>query len=377
MSKIKIAIDARFYSQSGIGRYTRGLISKLQKIDSQNQYYILLGKKEYRQEKFTGNFHKILADFPWYGLAEQLKMPRLLRELDLDLVHFPHFNIPVFYKGKFVVTIHDLIHQHFQMRRSTTRDPVTYQIKQIGYEKVFRLAVKRSAKILVPSEFVKRSLLDEWGTKESKIITTYEAADEAIVNITKSISSAKVVQILSKLGVSLPYLFYIGNAHPHKNIEGLIQAFQILRKKHPDLTLVLSGQEHYFWERLKRENQDSGILYTGTVSDEQLVALYKSAACFVLPSFEEGFGIPLLEAFASDCPVVSSNAGSLPEVGGDACLYFDPYNIDDMVNKIRQVLNSKKLKNNLIKKGKERVKLFSWEKLAKQTLQIYESCYSS
>ncbi|MDO8619114.1 MAG: glycosyltransferase family 1 protein [Candidatus Daviesbacteria bacterium] len=374
---MKIAIDARLYNQSGIGRYTRGLISNLEKIDQKNEYYILLKSNEYKKETFAKNFHKVLADFTWYGVSEQIKMPPLLRSLNVDLVHFPHFNIPVFYKGKFVVTVHDLIHQHFQMHRATTRDPITYRIKQLGYDKIFGLAVKRSEKILVPSEFVKKSLIKEWDVDTEKITVTHEAADREILSMERSMSSERSLQILDKLGVKLPYLFYVGNAHPHKNIEGLIKAFLILRESHPDLILVLSGQDHYFWNRLKEESQEQGILYTGEISDEELVALYKNAICFVHPSFEEGFGIPLLEAMACSCPVVASNAASLPEVAKDAAIYFNPNDLKDMVKKISQVIENKKLRKDLITKGQKRYKEFSWEKLAKQTLDVYETEFVS
>lgn len=369
---MKIGIDARFYSQSGIGRYSRGLIRQLQKIDHHNEYYILLGRREYHQERFAQNFHKVLADFPWYGLSEQIKMPRLLKSLNLDLVHFPHFNIPVFYKKPFVVTIHDLIHQHFQMRRATTKDPLLYRIKQIGYDKIFRIAVKRSQKILTPSEFVKKSLIKEWGVGEDKIVVTLEAADEKILSISKKMSDISGKKKLNKFKIKNPYLFYVGNAHPHKNIEGLIKAFLELKEKRLDLSLVLSGQRHFFWDRLKEENRHPGIIYTGPVDEGELVALYKNASVFVMPSLEEGFGIPLLEAMSVGCPVVSSNSAALPEVGGEAAVYFNPKSIPEMVKKIAQVLNDKKLSKDLIRRGQKRYQDFSWERLAKQTLSVYK-----
>ena len=141
-----------------------------------------------------------------------------------------------------------------------------------------------------------------------------------------------------------------------------------------NLKLVLSGSDHYFWSRIKEEFTHKDIIYTGFITDKELVALYKSAECFVMPSFEEGFGIPLLEAMACSCPIISSNAGSLPEVGGNAAIYFDPKNIDDVVDKISKVLNDQKLRKTLIEKGQKRYKLFSWQKLTKQTLEVYQQC---
>lgn len=359
---MRIVIDARMYTESGIGRYIRNLLDYLQKLDKKNEYYILL-RNRYDGPDDNTNFKKVPADFGWYGLNEQFKIPKLLNKLKPDLVHFPHFNVPIFFKDKFVVTIHDLIHQHFQMRRATIHDPITYKIKQLGYKVIFSNAIKKSEKILVPSNYVKDLLVREWKIQKRKIVVTPEAVDDKLLTIIAKTSSIKS-----------PYIFYVGNAHPHKNVEGLIKAFLKLRKKYPDLSLVLSGYDHYFWQKIKKEFNHKNIIYTGFVTDEQLVALYKNASCFVMPSFEEGFGIPLLEAFALKCPVVSSNAGALPEVGGDACIYFDPHDLGDTVNKIDKVINDESLRKEMIIKGQKRVKLFSWEKLVKQTLEVYNQC---
>jgi glycosyltransferase involved in cell wall biosynthesis len=228
----------------------------------------------------------------------------------------------------------------------------------------FKNAINKSTKILVPSNFVKKQLIDDWKINSQKIIVIPEAVDDSLL--------AKEGKPPS--GIKKPYIFYVGNAHPHKNVEGLIKAFLLLKKKYGDLKLVLSGYDHYFWQRIKKEYQHQDIIYTGYVSEEKLVTLYKNALLFVMPSFEEGFGIPLLEAMACECPVVSSNAGSLPEVGGDGAIYFDPKNIDDMVLKISQVLNSDKLRKELVEKGFRRYKDFSWERLAKLTLEAYTKC---
>ncbi|MDO8639152.1 MAG: glycosyltransferase family 1 protein, partial [Candidatus Daviesbacteria bacterium] len=341
---MRIVIDARLWSESGLGRYIRNLINELQEIDKLNEYYVLLLKKDFDQINFkSNNFHKVLADFKWYGFSEQIKLPKLLKELKPDLVHFPHFNVPVFYKGKFVVTIHDLIHQHFQTRNTSTLNPLLHAIKKIGYKKAFSSAIKNSSKIITPSEFVKGQLMKEWGIKGDKVMVTYEGVDDKIIQLAKE----KSVGSFQK-----PYLFYIGNAQPHKNLSRLISVFSKLKEKYPDLSLVLSGPDHYFWEKIKKESHPrGGILFTGFVSEEEMVVLYKNAEAFVMPSLEEGFGIPILEAMACSCPVVSSNTASLPEVGGDAVLYFNPEDEEDMIRVIGDILGDRGLRNDLIKKG--------------------------
>ncbi len=368
---MKIVIDGRMYRESGIGRYIRNLISNLQILDTKNEYFILFLEEEFKDIKLKKNFKKILTDFKWYGISEQIKLPKILNRLKPDLVHFPHFNVPFFYEGKFIVTIHDLIHQHFQMRRVTTLNPIIYKIKQLGYDKIFQFSVKKSEKILVPSNFVKDLIVNKWRINPDKIVVTYEAVDNQILNLSRKLNQEK---LLEKFGIKPPFIFYVGNAHPHKNVEGLIGVFRQLREKYRYLQLVLAGHDHYFWQRIKRQYRKEGIIYTGQVNDRELVALYKSAKCFVMPSFEEGFGIPILEAMACGTPVVSSNAGALKEIGKEAGIYFDPADLGDMTEKISMVLNSEKIRLNLISKGGKRVKDFSWKKLAKQTLEVYSQC---
>jgi glycosyltransferase involved in cell wall biosynthesis len=355
----RIVIDGRMINESGIGRYLRNLLENLQTIDMSNEYFVLLLQKDFEELTFKKNFKKVEANFLWYTLIEQIELPKILNKIDPDLVHFPHFNVPIFYRGKFVVTIHDLIHQHQEI---STHGKLVFGLKRYGYRKVFGAALKKSEKILVPSEFVKQQLISEWKVKDNKILMTPEGVDEKLLKTTGKLLG----------NVKPPYILYVGNAHLHKNVEGLIKTFLILRKNYQYLQLVLTGKENHFWEEIRKKYDNPNIIYTGFVSDEELAALYKNAKVYVEPSFEEGFGLPVLEAFANNCPVVASDIGSLKEVGGDGAVYFNPKNTEDMVDKISMVLNSEKLQKDLIEKGKKRIKLFSWKKMAEQTLEVYE-----
>lgn len=373
---MKICIDGRLINESGIGRYIRNLLINIAALDKQNNYYILLKKQDINKYNWGNNFENIEADFGWYSATEQLKLPGILKKLNPDLVHFPHFNVPLFFNGKFIVTIHDLIHQHFAMKRATTLDPITYKIKQLGYHKVFSHAVKKSQKIIVPSDFIKSQLHKEWNVDPSKIDVTHEGVDEKIIQIKNKQSKNLQLKILEKIKVEKPYIFYIGNAHPHKNIEGLIKAFHILKTKNDELVtnnlkLVLAGGDHYFWKKIKSEYKDEDIIYPGYVTDDSLVTLFSQAEAFIMPSFEEGFGIPILESFANNCPVICSEIGALKEVGGNGAHYFNPKNQEDMAEKIIEVLNNEKLKAQLVQNGQKRLTDFSWKKLAEETLRIY------
>jgi len=376
---MRIGIDARLYSESGIGRYIRNLVSNLSEIDGENEYFVFLNSKNFDAE-FAKNFTKVKTDISWYSLKEQLQFPKILGKYNLDLMHFPHFNVPIFYRGKFIVTIHDLIHQKFAMKRATTRNLLLYKLKQYGYKKVFSSAIKKSQKIITVSDYVKDQLKDEWRVEDKKIIVTKEGVEENLIKLGKEISEKEAKKVLDKFNIRQPFLFYIGNAHPHKNVEGLIKAFLELRKKYQYLQLVLSGNDHYFWQKVRKDFQNKDIIYTGFISDEELVSLYKTAKVFVLPSFEEGFGIPILESFALGCPVVASDIGALKEVGGDGAIYFNPFpprhperseGSSDLAEKIEKVLNDQKLSKQLIEKGEKKYKQFSWKKLAEDTLKVY------
>lgn len=364
---MRIGIDARFYSQSGIGRYLRNLISNLQKLDKTNEYFIFLLKMDLSKFRETANFKKVLADIKWYGFSEQIKFPKLLKEYKLDLVHFPHFNVPIFYREKYIVTIHDLIHQKYNMNAST-KGSLLYFLKHLAYTYTFSNAIKNSQKIITPSEYVKKDLVKTYGAKDEKIIVTYEGVEKLPVGNQK--------EVLEKFNIKPPFIFYIGSAHPHKNVLGLLKAFKILRGNYQYLTLVLAGKKDYFWERILDEVESDkvrDVIYTNAIEEEELEALYKSAALYVQPSFEEGFGLPILEAFSLGCPVISSHRASLPEIAGEAAEYFNPDDFSDMAEKIKKVLNNEKLKKELIEKGKIRVNDFDFSKMTKQTLDIYNS----
>lgn len=173
---MNIAIDARLYGpkDTGIGRYTEKLVENLIKIDSKNQYLILLRKEDYNSLKFPKNWTKVLADFKHYTFEEQFKMPLLLMKLKADLVHFPHFNIPILYFGKYVVTIHDLIMHKFTDGAATTRKFPTYQIWRLGYHIAFAKAVYGSKKIIVPSNAVKNEIINFYKINKKKVEVTYE-----------------------------------------------------------------------------------------------------------------------------------------------------------------------------------------------------------
>lgn len=370
---MKIGIDARFLGPvgKGLGRYVERLVENLEKLDSKNEYIIFLRKEnwDYYIPKVS-NFKKVLADYPWYGLKEQIMMPLAIRREKLDLVHFPHFNIPIFCPTKFVATIHDLILLQFPTPRATTLGPLLYKIKYFGYRFVIGFGLRRARKILTVSECTKKELVRYFKIKPEKIIVTYEACDGVEYGQLKMPEK----NILEKFGIIKPYLLYVGNAYPHKNLEGLID---VTEKIDLDCQLVLVGKEDYFYKRMKKEivgrPAEKKVVFTGFVSEAVLADLYRNARLYVFPSFVEGFGLPGLEAMSYGLPVVASNSSCLPEIYGDAAIYFNPYDKRDMIEKIVQAWNNEDLRQKLIKNGLEQVKKYSWQNLAEETLKVYQN----
>lgn len=383
--KIKrIGIDARFYGPvgKGLGRYTQEVVDNLIKLDAVNQYVIFLRKENFYEFNCDGRrVKKVLADIKWYGLAEQLVFPFYLIGERLDLMHFPHFNVPLFCPVKFVVTIHDLILIKFPTLRATTLGPLVYKIKNLAYKIVISAAVRRARKVLAVSEFTKNEVVKQFGIAPGKIIVTYEGV--ANLSVSSSVSGKSLIDESPKFKGFLssvemtnkPYLLYVGNAYPHKNLEGLVKIFSEINKARPELSLVLVGKEDYFYSRLKQfaKNFSAKIIFPGYVPDAELAGLYANALAYIFPSFYEGFGLPPLEAMAHGLPVASSDKTCLPEVLGQAALYFNPDDAVDMKSKIEKIITDENLRADLRNRGEAQAKKYSWTDCAEKTLAVYKN----
>jgi len=372
---MRIVIDARMYGleHAGIGRYVLNLVKELEKKDKKNDYYLLLRKNYYQKLSFKNKkFKKILADIPHYSVKEQLLLPKIIKKIKPDLVHFPHFNVPLFYQGKYIVTIHDLIKHQSKGKETTTRLPFLYWPKYVLYRLIIFLAIKRARRIITPSQYWQKELIKRYQVKPEKITVTYEGADEFLKQKTKKDNQT----VLKEYNITKPFVIYTGNLYPHKNVLRLVKAIALFNQtKKEKLTLVIACSRDLFLERFEKEMEkikgEIQVILAGFVPTEELISLYQESEAFVTPSLLEGFGLPGLEAMASGTPVIASNASCLPEIYSDAALYFDPLNIKDMAEKIKAVINHPRKRQELIKKGKEQVKKYSWEKMAKETLKVY------
>lgn len=387
---MKIGIDARFYGpagRGGLGRYTAELIRALEMLDSENDYVIFLRRENFDQYVPANNrFRKVLADFHWYSFSEQLLFPFVLLREKLDLVHFPHFNVPILYWRPFIVTVHDLILVRFPTLRATTLSPLWYRLKFLAYRFVIRNAIVRSSTLVTISKYTKQDILERYCVSPRKMVVTYEAASSMCrlllykdaERFFVSLNLLPVEPSNEKEGYSFhdilkPYALYVGNAYPHKNLERLLLAFDAF----PDTSahLVLVGGDDYFYRRLKkyakRRNMNR-VVFAGVVSDEQLDLLYRYARVSVFPSLYEGFGLPPLEAMAKGSPVIASRATAFPEVLGDAALFFDPLDVSALRVALVSVWNDELLRMSLRQRGFARAMQFSWDRMASETLVVYQ-----
>lgn len=344
----KIAIDARMIEMSGIGTYIQHFMNK-------GIYDVALGDEE-TIHKYDKNIKVIPFDASIYSIKEQLKFPyKKLKKEKIDVIHFPHYNVPLFYRKDFVVTVHDMTHLVFPefLRRKIG---VLYAKLLMGK------ALRKSRVVYTVSENSKKDILRFFHINPEKIEITYNAIDGSFYEKEKS----EVAYLYEKYNIpkNNKIVLYVGNLKAHKNLSRLMEALSKM-KEIDDITLLLVGKafENQSLDEIEdRLQMKKHIVKTGMVESEELVDLYNVADVFAFPSLYEGFGIPPLESMACGTPVVCSNTSSLPEVVGDAAMMFDPLNVDEMSECIRKVLFDADVAKTYIAKGKEHYKVFDWSK---------------
>jgi glycosyltransferase involved in cell wall biosynthesis len=365
MEQIRVAIDAR-ESGTTTGRYVDKLVEYLHKLKTPYKFVVLTTPKRVEfMKKLAPRFEVIETKHKEFTFAEQLGLWKQLRDLKLDLVHFPMVQQPILYRGKVVTTMQDLTTARF---RNTAKNWLVFTVKQQIYRWVNRVVARKSVVVMTPTEFVKDDVARFTHTNSRKFVVTYEAAD-AIGDKPEVYEAVDGKQ----------FIMYVGRPQPHKNLDRLVEAFHTLRQEYPGLYLVLAGKKDVLYRRMEKEAQKSGInnlIFTDFVTEGQLRWLYEHCVAYVFPSLSEGFGLPGLEAMVHGAPVVSSNATCLPEVYKDAAEYFDPDDTEDMARAIGRVLSDDSLRKQLIKKGEKVSASYSWQRMAEETLAVYETALS-
>lgn len=356
---------------AGIGRYVFELLKNILELDRQNSYVVFYhpgntSAKDVAALRKFPNTELVAAPYRHYSLAEQVLFPRLLNRHNLDLVHFPNFNVPVRYRRPYVVTIHDMVHHKISGHKKSRL------VYFYGYKYVIQKAADRALKVITVSEAAKKDIMELLKVPEEKVAVIYEAPFLPKSN-EESVSKVKQEFLLDR-----PYFLFVGTLERKKNVTGLAKGFQrFLEKYRLDMDLVVAGKPDPHYPEIKFDAlaavNPKRIVFTGFVSDETLTALYQGAFAFTTASLHEGFGLPGVEAMQFSLPVLASDTPVLNEVYDNAAIYFDPLNPEDIAEKMRLVAQDEQFYRQMQERGMARYLLFSWEKTAEETLALYSS----
>lgn len=355
--KIGIDISSIIYG-TGVSVYTKNLVEALLKVDRKNEYVLFFASLRRKLEEADlefSNKNVLLKKFKippvlLDGLWNQLHFYPVENFIgQVDVFHASDWTQPPASKAKLVTTIHDL--SFLRWPKSAHPKVLTVQKRRLRWVK------KEADAIIAVSNATKKEIIELLKIPEKKIKVIHEALPVDFKKIKPQVS-------LKKFDIKKPYLLASGSQAPRKNIGRVIKAFSVLQKKH-DLQLVITGD----YQPGIKISKD--IILTGFVSQEEWAGLVKKARTLVYPSLYEGFGLPILEAFYLGVPAVTSNCSSMIEVAGKAAVLVDPYSVNSIVLGIESVLTDPGLVGQLKKKGARRVKNFSWEKAARQTLEVY------
>lgn len=356
-----LVIDARMINASGIGVYLQNIIPYL---SDSFKITVLVREQDLGHFQASAHIKLIEVNAPIYSIKEQIELQAKIPAC--DLFWSPHYNIPLLpiAARKRVVTIHDVYHLAYQQ---------TLTLPQKIYANlIIRAAVKLTDQIITVSKFSKSEITKYTHAKDNKVTVIPNGVDY-LRFIPQPATQDNNIYIPKK------YLLFVGNVKPHKNLLTLLKAFAILLESEPEYDMLIVGKKDGF---ITGDTQVGSILesnpllkkrviFTGYVEDDQLPKLYQHASLLVFPSVYEGFGLPPLEAMASGCPVVASSAASIPEVCSDAALYFEPQNYQELGLKLKEVLGSPSVRQKLVRKGYENIKLYSWDKAANRHVAVF------
>ncbi len=367
-SSMRIGIDARMYGSkvTGIGTYVRHLTDALFSLQADDEFVLFMQRRDATQvEPPSGKVKIVAVNMPWYSWREQLQMHRSIRREQCDVVHFPNFNFPLAYRGKFILTVHDLTPLEFPGPNQQR-----YWWRRMAYIQALKAGFGRAAAIIAVSRHTAEEITRFYPPCDARVNIIYPGLSPAFH---ENLKYDTLEHTVARYGIRQPYLMYVGVWRDHKNIPGLLDAFVWLRQRLPKLQLVLAGDQTGADEKVKPRLQRiaSGAVVTpGFIPDHDLPALFASASATVIPSFAEGFGLIGIESLACGTPVAASNTTSLPEVLGPAGRYFSPHDSRAMAEVIGDVLDPR-TRQQVLGYAPSVVARYRWSEAARQTLALY------
>lgn len=380
---MRIGIDASLAARrgSGTGRYAALLVEHLLAVDRENDYVLYFRRNDEQDNplfRLTGpNVTRRITDAPLTLMRIHLNMPVHLARDRVEMYHSLGFFLPWLWRGRTVVSIHDI---HPVIQRELWGWPGTRAADMVLRAHI-PLALRQARRILALSEYVKSTLCDRYHLDPETIVVAPPGPDPLFL----APPTPREFESAARLLGAGRFLLYVGALAPHKNVAGLVRAFAKLAQRpgSEPVRLVLAGLpvgrylELTLTPLIKELGLSDRVILTGYIDDEMLRAIYHRAAALVLPSFGEGFGLPVLEAMACGAPVVTARSTALPEVAGDAALYVDPHRVDDIAAAMRRLLEDEPLRQHLIARGEKRAASFTWERTAMQALRAYREAAAS
>lgn len=375
---MRVAIDIRKVSEFGVGSHVWNLVRNLSKIDRNNEYFLMGSRRQLLELGPVG------ANFDWIDVPENegfasylIRTPLRLRRHRIDLFHVPHYEAPVLVPCRMIVTIHDCVHLLFPQEGSSKFE--NYR----GYLYT-KNVLRRADRIIAVSASTRQDLISIFDLPMEKISVVHNALDG---RFTAGHAPEEQKQLLERYQLTDPFILYVGQIKPHKNIDRLIEAFAVLKselgdnKKYRNLKLIIIGdaisKHPYLRLTVVRSGVQRDVRFLGFVPGRTLQVFYEAAVIFASPSLYEGFGLPPLEAMANGTPVVASNTASLPEVLDEAALLVNPENVFEIARALKTLLTDQVLRQQTIEKGLRQVSKFSWQTAAEDVLRTYREVAGS
>jgi glycosyltransferase involved in cell wall biosynthesis len=362
-----IGIDARKVQDFGIGTYIRNLVAGLAEIDQENCYVLLTGVQgRDALGELPANFKVILERSPVYSVRELVALSWRLFRLRLDLYHATHYVLPVATPSRVVVTIHDIIHLLYPQF-------LPNRIAFYYAQRMMRRSLSSADRTIAVSENTRSDLVEYFGVDGSSIDVVYNGVDDTF---REKLSEEDLERWLRQLGIRRPYLLFVGNPKPHKNLDRVVQAYaQAQKLADLDAPLVCVGDRTAAQFKLRQRAEQLGVgdkvRLLGHVAQEALPALYQGASLFLYPTLYEGFGLPVVEAMASGTPVLTSNTSALKEIAGGYAHLVDPLDTERMAKAIVRLMTDDEYRARLAEQGRTRAQDFHWRRTAERTLEVY------
>lgn len=369
---MKIAFDLRRIANPGIGRYMKCLVEAVLSLGTTHQFLLMLppGEADVIDAPAVG-VERLISSAKYYSMREQIELPRILRRYEVDLLHSPHFLLPLICPCPAIVTIHDVIYL-------ACKEDLPSRLGRLYYHSMMAAAVRLAKRVITDSEFSRRDIVRYLGADPAKIEVIYPGVSRAFQPIN---DPATLRAVRDRYDIKRDYVLYTGIYRPRKNHAGLLRAFKRFLTFGGDADLVIAGPLKEGEPLLLRLASELGLSarlkLTGFVSDSELRSLYSGARLYACSSLYEGFGFTLLEAMACGTPVVCSSETSLPEVADNAAHYANARDPEEFGEALFRVFTDPALGAALIAKGAKNLRRFSWERAAAQTLEVYHHAQNS